>query len=287
MNGKFKIQSKKYNICKKGNYPIKLSYNPKIIYPISDLSWHKKMIPLVNLKKEYELFSAEINQKIKMVLKKGLFILDEEVKKFEDEFSNYIGTKHAISVNSGSDALFLAIKSLKIGKGDEVITVPHTFISTADSILRNGATPIFVDIEPDTYCMDVSKLEERLTDKTKAILPVHLYGHPAEMDPIYELAQEYNLFLVEDACQAHGAEYKGVKVGSLGDLGCFSFYPTKNLGAYGDGGILVTNNDDLAEKLRKLRNYGQPKKYFHDFVGFNSRLDEIQASILRVKLKTS
>lgn len=243
------------------------------------------MIPFVNLKEEYQSLKSEINPKIHSILKNGYYVLGDEVEKFEEDFSNYLGAKHAISVNSGSDALFLAIKSLGIGKKDEVITVPHTFISTVDAIVRNGATPVFVDVEPDTYCINASLLEDKITKKTKAILPVHLYGHPADMDRIRELADNYGLFLIEDACQAHGAEYKGKKLGSIGDIGCFSFYPTKNLGAYGEGGMVVTDNDKLAEILRQLRNYGQSKKYYHDFPGFNSRLDELQASILRVKLK--
>jgi len=211
--------------------------------------------------------------------------LGEELERFEDEFSKYMGTKCAIGVNSGSDALFLALQALGIGKGDEVITVSHTFISTVDAIARNGAKPVFVDIDPKIYCIDVTKIEEKITKKTKALLPVHLYGHPAEMDAIIKIAKKHNLPVIEDACQAHGAEYRGKKVGNIGDIGCFSFYPVKNLGAYGDGGMVVTNNSELARKLRMLRNYGQPKKYYHDFIGVNSRLDEMQAAILRVKLK--
>jgi len=243
------------------------------------------MIPFIDLKREYAEICEELTQAVQRVLKSGWFILGEEVKKFEEEFSKYIGVKYGVGVNSGSDALFLALKALGIGKGDEVITVSHTFISTVDAIVRNGAKPVFVDIEPDTYCIDATKIEEAITNKTKAILPVHLYGHPADMDQIMEIAKKYNLFVIEDACQAHGAEYKGKKVGSIGDLGCFSFYPIKNLGAYGDGGMIVTNNEEIAEKLKMLRNYGQSEKYHHDFVGVNSRLDEIQAAILRVKLK--
>lgn len=243
------------------------------------------MITFVDLQAEYAEISQEIAQAIQRVLKRGWFILGGEGERFEEEFSKYVGAKYGIGVNSGSDALFLGLKAVGVGKGDEVITVSHTFISTADAIVRNGAKPVFVDIYPDTYCIDVSKIEEKITGRTKAILPVHLYGHPADMEPIMELARKYRLFVVEDACQAHGAEYKGKKVGSIGDLGCFSFYPIKNLGAYGDGGMVVTADEELAGKLRMLRNYGQPQKYHHDFVGVNSRLDEIQASILRVKLK--
>lgn len=243
------------------------------------------MIPFIDLKEEYQFLSKELTPKIQSVLENGFFVLGKEVEKFEEDFAKYLGVKEAIGVNSGSDALFLAIQSLGIGVGDEVITVSHTFISSADAIVRNSSKPVFADIDPNTYCMDVSSVEDNITEKTKAILPVHLYGHPADMDPLRELAEEYGLFLIEDTCQAHGAEYKGDKLGTLGDVGCFSFYPTKNLGAFGDGGILVTNNQELAEKLRMLRNYGQIKKYYHDFIGFNSRLDELQAAILSVKLK--
>ncbi|MGZ4079789.1 MAG: DegT/DnrJ/EryC1/StrS family aminotransferase [Bacteroidia bacterium] len=257
----------------------------QILLIIILLSGVRYMIPFINLKEEYESLSEELNLKIREVLKNGFFILGEEVKKFEEDFSNYLGTSYAVSVNSGSDALFLGLKSLGIGVGDEVITVSHTFISSVDAIVRNGAKPIFVDVDPDTYCIDVNQIEEKITDRTKAILPVHLYGHPTNLNPIQKLTKKHELFLVEDACQAHGAEYKGTKVGGIGDIGCFSFYPTKNLGACGDGGMIVTDDAKLSEMLKQLRNYGQPKKYYHDFVGFNSRLDELQASILSVKLK--
>ena len=243
------------------------------------------MVLLIDLQKEYQSISEELNYNLQKVLNSGVYVLGEEVKKFENAFSNYLGVNHTVSVNSGSDALFLAIKSLGIGNGDEVITVSHTFNSTVDAIVRTGAKPIFVDINPETYCIDVEKIQGKLTPKTKAILLVHLYGHPADMDQILELKDEHHLYIIEDACQAHGAEYKGEKVGTIGDLGCFSFYPTKNLGAYGDGGAIVTNNRELMEKLTWLRNYGQSQKYHHDFLGINSRLDELQASILRTKLK--
>jgi dTDP-4-amino-4,6-dideoxygalactose transaminase len=243
------------------------------------------VITFVDLKGEYEEISQEIAQAIQRVLKSAAFVLGVEVERFEEEFSTYVGTKYGIGVNSGSDALLLGLKALGIGEGDEVITVSHTFISTADAIVRNGAKPVFVDIQPDTYCIDASRIEERITTKTKAILPVHLYGHPADMEPVMQLARKHRLFVVEDACQAHGAEYRGTKVGGIGDLGCFSFYPSKNLGAYGDGGMIVTNDEALARKLRMLRNCGQPQKYHHDVVGLNSRLDGIQAAILCVKLR--
>ena len=243
------------------------------------------MVLLNDLKKEYLSISEELNRNIRRVLNSGFYILGEEVKKFEENFSKYTGTDYAVGVNSGSDALFLALKSIGVGKGDEVITVSHTFISTVDAISRSGAKPVFVDINPDTYCMDASKIEEKITEKTKAILPVHLYGHPADMDPICKLKEDYGLYVIEDACQAHGTEYNGKKAGSIGDMGCFSFYPTKNLGAYGDGGAVVTDNEEIKEKLIQMRNYGQSEKYYHDFVGVNSRLDELQAVILQTKLK--
>lgn len=243
------------------------------------------IIPSVDLKREYLEIGDIISDAIQRVLKRGQFILGEEGELFEKEFAEYIGVKHGIGLNSGSDALYLALKALDIGEGDEVITVSHTMSSTVDAISRNGATPVFVDISGDTYCIDTSQIEEKITKHTKAIIPVHLYGCPADMDPIMDFAKKYNLFIIEDACQAHGAEYKRKRVGSIGHLGCFSFYPTKNLGAYGDGGMMVTNNEELAQKLKMLRNYGQSQKYFHDFIGVNSRLDEIQGAILRVKLK--
>lgn len=243
------------------------------------------MVLLTDLKKEYISISEELNLNIRRVLNSGFYVLGEEVKKFEENFSKYTGTNHAVGVNSGSDALFLALKSIGVGKGDEVITVSHTFISTVDAISRSGAKPVFVDINQDTYCMDVLKIEEKITEKTKAILPVHLYGHPADMDPICKLKEDYGLYVIEDACQAHGAEYNGKKAGSIGDMGCFSFYPTKNLGAYGDGGAVVTDNEEIKEKLIQMRNYGQSEKYHHDFIGVNSRLDELQAVILQTKLK--
>ena len=242
------------------------------------------MIQFVDLKKEQETLGGELMQAIQRVLINASFILGQESEKFEDEFSKYIGVKFGIGVNSGSDALYLAVKSLGISHGDEVITVSHTMISTVDAIKRNGAKPVLVDVDPVTYCIDASQLEKKISSKTKAILPVHLYGQSADMGSITEIAQKHNLPIIEDACQAHGAEYLSKKVGGIGTIGCFSFYPTKNLGAYGDAGIIVTNDEKLADTLKKMRNYGQSKKYYHDFVGVNSRLDELQAAILRTKL---
>jgi dTDP-4-amino-4,6-dideoxygalactose transaminase len=244
----------------------------------------KRTIPFFNFKREHAGIQQDISEAIERVFKSGRFVLGDEVAAFETEFSSYFGSKFAIGVNSGSDALFLALKALGIEKNSEVITVSHTFVSTVDSIVRCGAKPVFVDVEPDTYCIDAAKIEEKITERTKAILPVHLYGHPAHLDKVLKIATQYDLSIVEDACQAHGAEYKGRKVGSFGDIGCFSFYPVKNLGAYGDGGMVTTNDSSLAERVTLLRNYGQSRKYYHDIVGINSRLDELQAAILRVKL---
>ncbi|WP_445475520.1 DegT/DnrJ/EryC1/StrS family aminotransferase [Methanococcoides methylutens] len=242
-------------------------------------------VPFVDLKRQYISIKDEIDTGINNVLENTQFILGENVAAFEEEFAHYCGAKYAIGVASGSDALTLSLKALGIGEGDEVITVPNTFIATVDAISRNNAKPVFVDIDPETYNIDVTKITEKITEKTKAIIPVHLYGQPTDMDPILKIAEEYNLKVIEDACQSHGAEYKNKRVGSLGDVGCFSFYPGKNLGAYGDGGIIVTNKFEMAEKIKMLRNYGQRVKYYHDFIGFNSRLDEVQAMILRKKLK--
>ena len=242
------------------------------------------MIKLNDFKRENKVIGKDLIKAFKGVLESGSFIMGEQTEKFEHEFSNYIGTRYGVGVNSGSDALYLSIKVLGIGKGAEVLTVSHTMISTADAISRNGAKPVFVDVNPKTYTMDPSDLEQKITPKTKAILPVHLYGHTSNMGKIKEIAESNGLAIIEDACQAHGAEYNGKKLGSLGTLGCFSFYPTKNLGACGDGGMVLTNDEDLANKLTKLRNYGQSQKYHYDLRGINSRLDEVQAAILRQKL---
>ena len=243
------------------------------------------MIEFVCLKREQEALADEVRGAVDRVLRRGWFILGEELEAFEAEFARYIGVEFAVGLNSGSDAILLALRALGVGEGDEVITPSHTFISTVDGIVRNGARPVFVDIDPQTFCLDPARIEERITQRTKAIMPVHLYGQPADMESIVALARRRGLFVVEDSCQAHGALYRGTKVGGIGHVGCFSFYPTKNLGAYGDGGMVTTNDEEIAARLRLLRNYGQPRKYEHVLVGINSRLDEMQAAVLRVKLR--
>lgn len=242
-------------------------------------------IPFVDLKEQYTSIENEIKPAIEGVFEKGQFILGENLKKFEDEFASYCRAKYGIGVGSGTEALHLALIVCGVEPGDEVITVPNTAVPTASAISFANAKPVFVDIDPKTFTMDPSRLEEKITPRTKVIMPVHLYGQMADMDPILKIAQKYDLKVIEDACQAHGAEYRDRKAGSMGGLGCFSFYPTKNLGAYGDGGMIITNDEKMAEKLRMLRNYGEVKKYHHRIKGFNSRLDELQAAILRVKLK--
>jgi len=244
------------------------------------------MIPLVDLKAQYNSIKTEIDNAIQRVLDNTSFIMGDELKKFEEEFALFCNTKYAIGVANGSDALILALRACGIGEDDEVITVPHTFISTAEAISNVGGKVVFVDIDPKTYTIDVSTIEEKITKKTKAIIPVHLYGQPADMRPIMELAKKYNLKIIEDAAQAHGAEYQGKKVGSIGDVACFSFYPGKNLGAYGDAGMITTNNEEISKKLKLLRNHGRiTKKYEHEIEGYSSRLDNLQAAILRVKLR--
>ena len=244
------------------------------------------MIPFVDLKAQYDSIKDEIDDAIQNVLNTTSFIMGEELERFEEEFALFCNTKYAIAVANGSDALILALRACDINKGDEVITVPHTFIATAEAISNVGGKIVFIDINPNTCTINVSKIEEKISNKTKAIIPVHLYGQPADMDPIIRLAKEYNLKIIEDAAQAHGAEYKGKKVGSIGDVACFSFYPGKNLGAYGDAGMITTNNEEISKKLKLLRNHGRiTKKYEHQIEGYSSRLDNLQAAILRVKLK--
>jgi len=244
-------------------------------------------IPFIDLKKQYLSIKKEIDASITRVLESGNFILGENVRKFEEEFAQYCNAKFGVGVASGTDAIFLALLACGVKKGDEVITVPNTATPTVLAIWYTGAIPVFVDIDAETYNIDVSKIKKVMTKKTKAILPVHLYGQPADMGSIIDLAKDHNLRLVEDACQAHGAEYKGMKTGSFGDAGCFSFYPTKNLGCFGDGGMVLTSDQKIAQRVKALRVYGQKEgSGYHSFIkGFNSRLDELQAAILRVKLE--
>jgi len=272
-------------------------------------------IPLINLKKQYESIKDEVDKAVSEVLSSAQYIMGTNVRKFEKEFSEYLGVNHSISVGNGTDALIIALKALGIGEGDEVITTPWTFFATAESISFVGATPVFVDVRLDTFNIDPSKIEEKITPKTKAIMVVHIFGQPADMDEINRIAKKHNLYVIEDAAQAVGSEYKGQKIGTLSDIATFSFFPTKNLGCAGDGGIIVTNDDNLATICRALRTHGSgengqkayniihnideninqednadntvynPLKYYNYLIGHNSRLDEIQAAILRVKLK--
>ena len=272
-------------------------------------------IALIDLKAQYESLSDELNKAALEVLSSANYILGKNVVEFEKEFAEYVGVKHAISVGNGTDALVIALKAMGIGEGDEVITTPFTFFATAESISAVGATPVFVDVDKNTFNIDVTKIEEKITSKTKAIMPVHIFGQSADMDEINKIAKKHNLLVIEDACQAIGGKYKGRNIGSLGDVACFSFFPTKNLGCAGDGGMIVTDNDDLAVIIRALRTHGSgengqkafnllngveedimqaesgndtvynPLKYYNYLIGYNSRLDAIQAALLRVKLK--
>ena len=271
-------------------------------------------IPLIDLKAQYKSISEDLDRVTKEVLSSAGYIMGKNVTEFEKEFAEYVGVKHAISVGNGTDALVIALKSLGIGAGDEVITTPFTFFATAETISAVGATPVFVDVEKDTFNIDPSKIEEKITEKTKAIVPVHIFGQSAKMDEINAIAKKHNLKVIEDACQAIGGKYKGRNIGTLGDVACFSFFPTKNLGCAGDGGIIVTDNDDVATIARALRTHGSgengqkaynllnnineeidtvqnaddtvynPLKYYNYLIGYNTRLDAIQAAILRVKL---
>jgi dTDP-4-amino-4,6-dideoxygalactose transaminase len=242
-------------------------------------------IPFLNLKAQYKEHKSEIDEAITRVVDNQYFILGNELKTFETNFASYLGVKYACGVNSGTDALVLALKVLGIGRGDEVITPTLSFIATTLAITEVGATPVFVDSDTDTYQIDVSLIEKKITSKTKAIIPVHLYGAPCEIDKIMEIANRHSLRVIEDACQAHGTLYKSQMAGTFGDIGVYSFYPGKNLGCYGDGGAMVTNDEEIYKKMISIRNYGQTVKYHHETLGVNSRLDEIQAAILDVKLK--
>jgi dTDP-4-amino-4,6-dideoxygalactose transaminase len=243
------------------------------------------MIPMVDLKTQYRLIKDEIDNGILEVLDTTQFILGPNVNAFESEAAAYLGVKHAVAVASGTDALHLALAAAGIGEGDEVITSPFTFIATAEAIRYVGATPVFVDIDPHTFNIDPSAIESAVTPRTRAVLPVHLFGQPADMERIEGICARHGLLLVEDCAQSFGAAAGGRMTGSIGALGCFSFFPSKNLGCYGDGGMVTTNSDELAEQLKVLRNHGSKVRYHHSVIGYNSRLDEIQAVILRVKLK--
>jgi len=242
-------------------------------------------VPFLDLKAQYESIRPEIAEAIRQVLDRTAFAGGPFVAQFEKEFAAFCDTRFAAGVGSGTDALWMTLLALGIGPGDEVVTVPDTFIATAEAISYCGAKPVFVDVDPVTYNMDPSRIEASITPKTKAIIPVHLFGQMADMDPILEIARTRKLSVVEDASQAHGAGYKGKKAGSIGDAGCFSFYPGKNLGAYGEAGAVVTDNEELDKKIRMLRDHGQAKKYYHSLIGWNARMDGIQGAILSVKLK--
>lgn len=242
-------------------------------------------VPLVDLSAQYLSIKAEIDKAIQDVIHDAAFIRGKYVRKFETEFANYCKVKHCVGVGNGTDALFIALKTLGIGKDDQVITVANSFIATAEAITMTGAKVVFVDCNDRTYNIDVQKVEQAITKNTKAIIPVHLYGQSSDMDPIVEIAGKYNLHIIEDAAQAHGAKYKGKSVGTIADCACFSFFPGKNLGAYGDAGAIVTSNDELAERAMMFANHGRKEKYNHEFEGINSRLDGLQAAVLYIKLK--
>ena len=243
------------------------------------------VIPYLDLKAQYHSIKAEIDAAIGSVLESSQFVLGKEVAAFEEEFAAYSGGGQAIGLNSGTSALHLALLAGGIGPGDEVVTTPFTFAATAATIRYTGALPVYVDIDPVSYNLDPNLLEAAITGRTRAILPVHLYGQPADMEPILAIARRHNLLVIEDAAQAHGAEYKGRRAGSLADMACFSFYPTKNLGAYGEGGAVVTANAEFAKQIRLLRNWGESRRYYHDLPGYNYRMEALQGAILRVKLR--
>jgi len=242
-------------------------------------------VPFVDLKAQHRLIEAELNEGVARVFRNAAFVQGVEVKTFEDDFANYLGAGHCVAVNSGTAALHLTLLALGVGPGDEVISVAHTFIATSEAISAVGAKPVFVDVDPVTYTMDPARVEAAITSRTKAILPVHLYGNPAEMDALLAIGRRHNIPVVEDACQAHGATYKGRRAGTLGEAGCFSFYPSKNLGSCGEGGAIVTNNAHIAKQARMLRDHGSLRKYEHAFPGYNFRMEGIQGAVLAVKLK--
>ena len=242
------------------------------------------MIPILDSKRQYATIGSEVEKAVCEVMRSGCYILGPNTKALEKDLADFFGVKFTVGLNSGTDALHLALRALDIGAGDEVITTAFTFVATTEAIGIVGAKPVFVDINPDTFNIDPDKIEAAITPKTKAIIPVHLYGQPCEMDKIMDIAKRHNLRVIEDCCQAIGATYKGQMVGSFGDFGCLSFYPTKNLGGMGDGGLIMTNSEALKDRVVALRNHGGAVRYYHDEIGVNSRLDEIQAAILRVKL---
>src|SRR5713101_6038996 len=242
-------------------------------------------VPFLDLKAQHAPLIDKLDRAIREVIESSAFAGGPFVERFEEEFAAYCGSRYAIGVGNGTDALWLTLLALGIGEGDEVITVPNTFIATAEAITYCGARPVFVDVDERTYTMDPAGLEEALSSRTKAIIPVHLFGQPADMDPVLEFARKHDLFVIEDAAQAHGAKYKGRKAGTLGNAGCFSFYPGKNLGAFGEAGAIVTNSSELQEKIRILRDHGQVRKYRHTAIGWNCRMDGLQAAILSVKLQ--
>jgi len=242
-------------------------------------------VPFINLAAQYDSIAAELDEAVGGVLASGMYVQGEEVERFEDEFADYMGVSHAVACSSGTSALKLALLAAGINRGDEVLTAANSFIATAGAIIHAGGVPVFADVDPATSNMDPSLIEKALTERTKAIIAVHLYGLPMDMDPLIEIAKDRGIALIEDAAQAHGAEYKGSKVGSIGLAGCFSFYPTKNLGACGEGGAVVTRSAEMAHRLRLLRDHGSESKYIHSLLGYNDRMAAIQAAVLRVKLK--
>lgn len=241
-------------------------------------------VKFVDLFRAHEKIMPELNEAIQQTIDASSFIGGSSVDEFEKDFSHFIGTRYCEGVASGSDALYISLKALDIGPGDEVIVPSFTFTATVDAVVRNGATPVFVDAG-NNYNMDPEEFSKAITPRTKAVIPVHLYGNPAKLDEICEVADDKGVLVIEDAAQSHGSRYKGKRVGSFGILSCYSFYPAKNLGAFGDGGAICTNSSELDDRIRMIREYGQRKKYHHDFIGMNSRLDALQAAILRVKLK--
>ncbi|MCP2728016.1 DegT/DnrJ/EryC1/StrS family aminotransferase [Limnofasciculus baicalensis] len=241
-------------------------------------------IPPIDLKRQYQLIGEEVSAAVTAVLSSGRYIGGPVVQEFEQQFAAYTGVSEGVACNSGTDALYLALRALNIGAGDEVITTPFTFMATAEAITHAGATPVFVDIDPETFNIDITKIPPAITNKTKAIMPVHLFGHPVNMSALMDIAQAHNLLVIEDCAQATGAEWAGQKIGSIGHIGCFSFFPTKNLGGCGDGGAVTTNDQTLAASIRRLKEHGMSDRYHHQETGINSRLDALQAAILQIKL---